>query len=103
MACPRLHMHVIRRAVNLRDFRLPSFCSAPAPGTSRCRWTHASASSPKYETLPTSQRQQVDAFLDELMDWNTRMNLTGARRQGSCWRAATAALRPPPAVLHPLR
>jgi 16S rRNA (guanine(527)-N(7))-methyltransferase RsmG len=30
-----------------------------------------------YQHLPIDQKQQIDAYLDTLLDWNTRMNLTG--------------------------
>eukprot|EP00951_Prasinocladus_malaysianus_P006839 scaffold48818_cov34-Prasinocladus_malaysianus.AAC.1 len=32
---------------------------------------------PAFELLSIEQRGQVDEFIDELMDWNTRMNITG--------------------------
>lgn len=35
---------------------------------------------PKYDTLTAEQQAQVDAYLDILLDWNTRMNLTGVRK-----------------------
>ncbi len=44
--------------------------AAAAPGA-------ASPPAPKYETLSAEQQAQVDAYLDILLDWNTRMNLTG--------------------------
>lgn len=32
---------------------------------------------PKFAALPAEQQRQVDAYLDLLLDWNQRMNLTG--------------------------
>jgi len=31
-----------------------------------------------YETLEEGKRKNIDTYLDLLLDWNTRMNLTGA-------------------------
>lgn len=47
--------------------------SAAAPAAAAA----AAAPAPKYETLTAEQQAQVDAYLDILLDWNTRMNLTG--------------------------
>lgn len=53
----------------------------PASGTTAVSATAAagavSAPTPKYDTLTAEQQAQVDAYLDILLDWNTRMNLTG--------------------------
>lgn len=32
---------------------------------------------PTYETLTALERNKIDGYLDLLLDWNTRMNLTG--------------------------
>lgn len=32
---------------------------------------------PTYETLTAVERSKIDGYLDLLLDWNTRMNLTG--------------------------
>lgn len=66
--------------VHLREFGIqqparPLLCRrTPAAGTL------AAAAAPKYAGLPPEQQQQVDAFVDILLDWNQRMNLTGALR-----------------------
>jgi hypothetical protein len=31
-----------------------------------------------YATLDEGKRKKIDTYLDVLLDWNTRMNLTGA-------------------------
>ena len=80
----------LRPFVSLREFRGPTLCRQSARRLLPCRalttaaaaaTTAAAASGgssvPKYAAMPAEQQRQVDAFLDILLDWNTRMNLTG--------------------------
>jgi hypothetical protein len=76
----------LRPFVSLREFRSPAICRQPARRLLPCRAVAAAADAaagpaasgaPKFAALPVGQQQQVDAFLDVLLDWNTRMNLTG--------------------------
>lgn len=64
--------------------------SAAAPAAAAA----AAAPAPKYETLTAEQQAQVDAYLDILLDWNTRMNLTGvaAVAQAVLYRKASVVL-----------
>ena len=39
---------------------------------------------PTLKELPNDQKQQIEVYMDTLMDWNTRMNLTGLLVQ-SCF------------------
>lgn len=54
------------------------------------RSSSSSATLPPASSSELSQAQlkQVDAFLDTLFDWNTRMNLTGKLRKLARARAA---------------
>ena len=42
----------------------------------------AAAAAPKFASLPLEQQRQIDAYLDILLDWNQRMNLTGEGGRG---------------------
>jgi 16S rRNA (guanine(527)-N(7))-methyltransferase RsmG len=77
-----------RRAAALRALLRPASRSAAAsPAASAAagapppppRAAPPPAPAPKYATLPEGQRRQVDAYLDALLDWNSRMNLTATR------------------------
>lgn len=48
---------------------------------------------PKFAALPAEQQRRVDAYLDLLLDWNQRMNLTGTRCRGQA--AGSDASSPP--------
>ena len=91
----------LRPFVSLRDFRVavcrtsarrppcrplaaaaaapPPLPGAAGPAGAAARATSGAtpAPAPKYATLTAEQQAQVDAYLDILLDWNTRMNLTG--------------------------
>jgi len=70
-------LRVCSQAISLQKFRgchqLRGFERAARPQVRAA----ASSAASKYATLPSEQQRQVDAFLDVLLDWNTRMNLTG--------------------------
>ena len=77
----------LRPFVSLREFRGPTLCRQSARRLLPCRAVAAAAGpaasgAPKFAALPAEQQQQVEAFLDILLDWNTRMNLTGGF---GCW------------------
>lgn len=44
----------------------------------RLKVSAADSRAPKFSDLSVEQRHQIDNYLDILLDWNTRMNLTGA-------------------------
>ena len=69
--------HVCRAAAAMED------AAAPLPPPSA---TDAAAAAPKFASLPVEQQRQIDAYLDVLLDWNQRMNLTG-EMGGGCLRA----------------
>ena len=87
MAASSHFPHVVMqrcRSLSLRDF------SARARPLAASQLRAAGAS---YSTLPPAQQAQVDSYLDALLDWNTRMNLTGERAGVCAWH--TGALPPP--------
>ncbi|KAL4422347.1 hypothetical protein ABPG75_008544 [Micractinium tetrahymenae] len=43
------------------------------------------AAAPKYASLSAEQQRQVDAYLDILLDWNQRMNLTAITDRGEAY------------------
>lgn len=115
----------LRPFVSLRDFRIASACRQRLvpPRLLRARpfATGGSAPSaaaitplppvaaPKYASLSAEQQQQVDAYLDILLDWNQRMNLTGRtargvgrrRVQSGAWRRCCGAASAAPCSLPP--
>ena len=67
---------MMRQFVSLRNFT----ACACRPLAVQKRWRSVAAAAPaapKFGDLSDDQKRQVDVYLDTLLDWNTRMNLTG--------------------------
>jgi 16S rRNA (guanine(527)-N(7))-methyltransferase RsmG len=110
MLHPEIGGGLVRCAVSLRLFAAPACplpwrlhtrhgCHAASLSRPFCISTAANGAAgaapptlpafeaaPKFAALPSGQQRQIESYLDCLMDWNTRMNLTGGqtRLQARC-------------------
>jgi hypothetical protein len=65
--------------ITLHAFTQVPRCQTQKHPYTRTLWLRATAlpDVPTYDALTADQRSQIDCFIDILLDWNTRMNLTG--------------------------